>query len=342
MMPNLLCDTAGMTREQWLDCRMHGPDGNIPYTLGGSDVAAVFGVSPWTTPLELWHIKKGLIQANDSANAVVKEMGHLMEPIVAQCYAKATGNKIISDTGLYQHAEYPYALANLDYRVEEKGRQGVLECKSTTYHKAGDWAEGRIPYFYELQVRYYLAVMDLDFADIACMWGFNPETDMAVCRICRDSAVEALIFEKLDAFIESLELDIPPDMSNVQPDLAMAALARIYSASKADLPTLEFGAPQADAIRRIALLQAEIKALQEQQAQNEKEVTALSVPLAEIMKSHQHGVFEEPGLRFEVEYAPHVTRRPDSKALKADYPDVYAAVLKATESRKIKIKEVPA
>ena len=38
-MPNLLCDTAGMTRVQWLDCRMHGPDGDIPYTLGGSDAA---------------------------------------------------------------------------------------------------------------------------------------------------------------------------------------------------------------------------------------------------------------------------------------------------------------
>jgi predicted phage-related endonuclease len=57
-------------------------------------------------------------------------MGHLMEPIVAQCYAQKTGNTIIEDTGLYQHAAYPYALANLDYRLEESGRQGVLECSA--------------------------------------------------------------------------------------------------------------------------------------------------------------------------------------------------------------------
>ena len=56
--PKILCDTAGMTRERWLECRMHGPNGDIPYTIGGSDVAAVFGLSPWTTPLELWMIKK--------------------------------------------------------------------------------------------------------------------------------------------------------------------------------------------------------------------------------------------------------------------------------------------
>ena len=57
--PNILCNTAGMTNEEWLEARMHGPKGTIPYTVGGSDVAAIFGVSPWTTPLELWMIKKG-------------------------------------------------------------------------------------------------------------------------------------------------------------------------------------------------------------------------------------------------------------------------------------------
>lgn len=57
--PILLCDTTGMSNDRWLECRMHGPKGDIPYTIGGSDVAAIFGVSPWTTPLELWMIKKG-------------------------------------------------------------------------------------------------------------------------------------------------------------------------------------------------------------------------------------------------------------------------------------------
>ena len=33
--PILLCDTAGMDNDRWLECRMHGPDGKIPYTVGG-------------------------------------------------------------------------------------------------------------------------------------------------------------------------------------------------------------------------------------------------------------------------------------------------------------------
>ena len=49
-----LIDCAGMSNERWLECRAHGPKGDIPYTVGGSDVATIFGLSPWTTPLELW------------------------------------------------------------------------------------------------------------------------------------------------------------------------------------------------------------------------------------------------------------------------------------------------
>lgn len=73
--PNILCDTAGMTNAQWLAARMHGPSGKIPYTVGGSDVAAVFGVSPWTTPLELWMIKKGRMKPPAKSNANQLEMG---------------------------------------------------------------------------------------------------------------------------------------------------------------------------------------------------------------------------------------------------------------------------
>ena len=269
-MPKLLCDTAGMTRERWLECRMHGPDGNIPYTIGGSDVASVLGVSPWVTPLELWRIKKGLMQPDDTANAAAKAMGSLMEPIVAQCYAKATGNTVIEDTGLYQHTDYPYALANLDFRINEAGREGVLECKTTTYHKAGDWADDQIPYHYEVQVRFYMAVMDLEFADIDCMWGFNSESDMAIRRVNRDRAIEAYIFEQLDAFIASLYSDIPPDMGGVKPALALASLARIYGASKADLPTIEFGTEQAHDIHRLFILQMDVTSRNKKQKKAHK------------------------------------------------------------------------
>ena len=151
--PIMLCDTAGRSNERWLECRMHGPKGDIPYTIGGSDVAAIFGVSPWTTPLELWLIKKGRMKPPKKANADQLQMGHFLEPIAAYWYAQKTGNHVYEDTGLYQHADHPYALANFDRRFERAsdGEPGILECKSCTYHKADSWADDAIPLYYEFR-----------------------------------------------------------------------------------------------------------------------------------------------------------------------------------------------
>lgn len=41
--PIILCDCAGMDNDRWLECRAHGPKGDIEYTVGGSDVATIFG-----------------------------------------------------------------------------------------------------------------------------------------------------------------------------------------------------------------------------------------------------------------------------------------------------------
>ena len=76
-----LIDCAGMSNERWLECRAHGPKGDIPYTVGGSDVATIFGLSPWTTPLELWLIKKGRMKTPQKSNPDQLMMGHLLEPI---------------------------------------------------------------------------------------------------------------------------------------------------------------------------------------------------------------------------------------------------------------------
>ena len=336
--PALLCDTNGMDRKRWLECREHGPNSDIEYTIGGSDVSAVFGESPWTTPPEFWRIKKGLMKPDDSDNADQKEMGLLMEPIVAHWYERITGNKVIPDTGLYQHADYPYALANLDYRFREpNGVGGILECKTTSWHKAGDWADDAIPPYYENQLRFYLAVMDLEYADIACLWGTSPESDMAIRRITRDRAIEAVMFERLDAFIASLHTNTPPNMAGVKPELAMKALAKIYGASNPALPTIEFGAKQERALRKIASLQADNSELEHLIKDNEKEVTALSVKIAEMMKDHEHGILETAADTLIIDFVTKTARRPDSALLKKDYADVYTAVLKASNSRKIKV-----
>ena len=97
-------------------------------------------------------------------NANQLEMGHMLEPIAAHFYAKNTGNTVIDDTYMYQHADFPFALADFDRRFIRAAddEPGILECKSCTYHKASGWANGAFPLYYEFQLRFYLSVADVN------------------------------------------------------------------------------------------------------------------------------------------------------------------------------------
>lgn len=341
--PNILCDCTGMTNEMWLKCREHGPKGNIEYTVGGSDVATIFGLSPWTTPLELWMVKKGRMKPKSPPNPDQLAMGHMLEPIAAHFYAQRTGNTVTDDNYLYQHATLEYALANIDrrYTRKEDGEGGVLECKSLTYHKAADWADGAIPIYYELQLRYYLAVLDEKHGAFSALWGNNPENDLATPHIERVQAKEDIIFEKLDRWIWSLRHDKPPAMEDVQPQLAMDALARIYGAGKKGLPTIEFPMKYEPQLRKIAALQEENAQLKGAIKKNEEAIEAHSVRIAELMKEHEHGILTTTTDKLLVDFVTSTSRRVSSEYLKQNYPSIYEEARKPSKNRKVKVTIQP-
>ena len=341
--PNILCDCTGMTNEMWLKCREHGPKGNIEYTVGGSDVATIFGLSPWTTPLELWMVKKGRMKPKSPPNPDQLAMGHMLEPIAAHFYAQRTGNTVTDDNYLYQHATLEYALANIDrrYTRKEDGEGGVLECKSLTYHKAADWADGAIPIYYELQLRYYLAVLDEKHGAFSALWGNNPENDLATPHIERVQAKEDIIFEKLDRWIWSLRHDKPPTMEDVQPQLAMDALARIYGAGKKGLPTIEFPRKYEPQLRKIAALQEENAQLEGAIKKNEEAIEAHSVRIVELMKEHEHGILTTTTDKLLVDFVTSTSRRVSSDYLKQNYPTIYEEARKPSKNRKVKVTIQP-
>lgn len=341
--PIILCNTAGMTNEQWLAARMHGPKGDIPYTVGGSDVAAIFGVSPWTTPLELWMIKKGRIKPPPKSNPDQLEMGHLLEPIAAYWYRKKTGNTVIEDTNLYQHADHKYALANFDRRFIRScdGEPGILECKSCTYHKADEWADDAIPLYYEFQLRFYLAVADVNIGAFSAVWGNNPQTDLAIPSLVRDKVKEGMIFERLEEWIWSLENDKPPTMAGVAPELALQSLARILGPSRSGLATVEFPAKYEMPLRKIADLQTKVTECNQLIKKYEKEIEAHSVRIAEVMKEHEHGILETTKDKLLIDFVTKRTTRPNSKILKEKYPTILPDVMNTTLSRKVKVMVEP-
>ena len=293
--------------------------------------------------MELWLIKKGRMKPAAKSNSNQLMMGHLLEPIAAYWYGQKTGNAVTEDTHLYQHADHPFALANFDRRFtrQSDGEPGILECKSCTYHKADEWADDAIPLHYEFQLRFYLAVADVDIGAFSAVWGNNPDNDLAIPEILRDMAKEDMIFDRMEEWILSLENDKPPTMADVAPKLALQSLARIYGSSQGGLPTVEFSRKYEPALRKIAQLQGKVTDCNREIRTYEKEIEAHSVRIAEVMKEHEHGVLETTTDKLLIDFITKTTRRPDSKALKEKYPTVYADVLKASESRKVKVSVQP-
>lgn len=84
--PLILADTAQLARPDWLELRKKG--------LGGSDAAAVLGISPFRTARDLYYDKLGIVTADDQANWVALEVGTLLEPLVARIFEAKTGLKV--------------------------------------------------------------------------------------------------------------------------------------------------------------------------------------------------------------------------------------------------------
>lgn len=67
--PLVLVETADLSEEEWLDYRRRG--------IGGSDVSAIFGTSPFRTARDLYYDKLNIASVeDDEGNWVAMEMGH--------------------------------------------------------------------------------------------------------------------------------------------------------------------------------------------------------------------------------------------------------------------------
>ena len=156
--------------EGWVKARTRG--------IGGSDVGAICGVSPFTSARQIYLNKTGQYQDKLSPNEAAKErmhFGHMLEPIVADEYSKRTGNRIVAVDATLVHKDHPWALANVDRLiVDEEGKPvGILECKTTSEYMNEEWESGEILMSYVYQLNWYLWILGLEKGAFACLVGGN-------------------------------------------------------------------------------------------------------------------------------------------------------------------------
>ena len=136
--------------------------------LGGSDIAAVMGLSRWKTPLSLWAEKTGKIQ-NELSNFEAAEIGTELEEYVCRKFTKKTGIALRVDNRMFTHKKYNYMVAHID-RWVTKG-DAVFEAKTASAWKEKEWGGEDIPIEYTLQLIWYLGIVGKKTGYIAVLIG---------------------------------------------------------------------------------------------------------------------------------------------------------------------------
>ncbi len=335
--PLVLVETAGLTEEEWLDYRRRG--------IGGSDVAAIFGASPFRTARDLYYDKLDIASVeDDEGNWVAMEMGHILEPLVAKIFERKTGYKVFQVKKMFQHPRHPWMLADVDYFVKlPDGRTAILEIKTTNYNARDNWwQDGReiVPVYYESQGRHYMAVTDIDRCFFCCLYG-NNEDEVIIREIRRDFSYEAeMVFLEQYFWENHVEKRVPPPYTESGALIIESARKHFGPADK-NAPVVELGLDMTDKLMQYLRLQEEKKKAEEYSSEIDREIKKIRALLIAEMGTSYTAVCEQKGVNYTVTYTP-VRKQGIEKdsliRLKLEHPDIYEQFVTVSEFRRFHVK----
>lgn len=124
--------------------------------IGGSDVAAIHGISPWKSAFDLW-LEKTSPRFEDNQNAAAKRRGSRLEPYIRDMIEEEFGLKIVRVNQRYVDPHFPFLAAEIDAETEDEN----IEIKTVHPFKAKEWGEqdtDELPVHYIAQNQHGLGV----------------------------------------------------------------------------------------------------------------------------------------------------------------------------------------
>jgi len=185
--------------------------------IGGSDAAAIVGVSAWKTPYQVYLEKVGEKAPDDLSGNERVYWGTVLEELVADEYAKRTESKIRRVNRLVRHSKYLFLGAHIDRDILNTDR--ILEVK--TAGSGRDWGEAgtdEIPDHYLPQVLHYMLVTGAVACDVAVLIAGS---DFRIYTVERNEEMIAYLLEQELEFWARVEERDPPEATS--PDDAKLA-----------------------------------------------------------------------------------------------------------------------
>ena len=149
-------------RNAWVKLRNSG--------IGGSDAAVIVGLNRWKSSYQLWLEKTGQVEPEDLSDNEYVYWGTVLEQAVADRFCELTGKKV-QRKGMMQNNNDEWLLANVDRMVV--GENAGLECKTANGFAGKEWEDDKVPDSYYLQCQHYMMVTGCEKWYIACLIGGN-------------------------------------------------------------------------------------------------------------------------------------------------------------------------
>ena len=191
------------SREEFLARRKAG--------IGGSDIAAIAGLSPWKSPLDVYYDKVDPVIDYEDALPVGKTAslywGTVMEDAIGKAYTKLTGRKICHYNRMLVHPDHHYFIGDVDFLAycEDGSRPAKpkgeivtdlgIEIKTCRY-PSEDWGEAgtdEVPMYYDCQCQWYMSLIpSIMRFDLVVLFGGS---ELRIYTIHRDDAIIARLAE---------------------------------------------------------------------------------------------------------------------------------------------------
>lgn len=311
----VMASTTGMSRAEWLDWRRKG--------LGGSDAAAVCGLSPWESPISVWLQKMGRTPDKEESEAM--RQGRDLEDYVAKRFEEETGKTVRRRNAILAHPDHPWMLANIDREIV--GENAGFEAKTASSYAEDQWADGKIPIQYQIQCHHYMAVTGADAWYIGCLilgrrfvWN----------RIDRDEAtIDHLVSLESEFWVRHvLGQEMPPPDGSEESEEAITALFPAGKVNNDEEVSLE-GDEWDLRLRRWYELNDLGDRIEKEQDEIKQRIM-LAMGTAAIARL--------PG-DVRIKWRTYSQRRIDSTALKRERPDLFAQYSRETAYRRFEVPD---
>jgi putative phage-type endonuclease len=291
--------------------------------LGGSDCAAILGLSPWATPLDIFFDKLNYDEPELEEITPNQRWGNLLEPIIISEFERITGLSCEPNQKLRVHPDYPFMRANIDAYIPEIN--AILECKTADYFVAQNWkytSQDDIPHYYLVQCAHYAAVYNVEIVYIAVLISIN---DFRIYKYTRTPELERIIIDRESAFWNGNVLTkYPPQPSDLND------VKKLWSKSTEGL-----NKSVDEYIESVFWEMSRIKA---QVRDLTKLIETQQMYITDFMQDAE--TLTDAQGKMLATWKSQKSNRVDLDKLKKEHPTVYDECIKETQTRVFRIKEV--